>query len=269
MLTPEQVESYRQQGYLLVKGLFPPEEIRELRGEAAALFERANRLGRHLDGRWPGTWREELPAGQSVAELVLTSVHNVQDHSARFTRLLVDERLTSVLTAVIGPNVQLHHTKMHLKPPETGAPFPLHQDYSYFPHRDHTMTAAVLHLDRATEANGCLRVLPGSHRQGPLPHRHEGAHFLPLSEYPIESAVPCEAEAGDLLLFNYLTVHGSGVNRSRQPRCILLIQVRSPTDKPLPQAEGAAQQQVAAEGRPGQGTMLAGINPEVPFEFKR
>jgi hypothetical protein len=269
MLTAEQVEFYRQQGYLLARGVFPAEEAQDLRAEAGAIFERARRLGRNLDGRWPGGWRQEVPPGQSPEGLVLTSVHNVQEYSARFTRLLLDDRLTSVLTALLGPNVQLHHTKMHLKPPGAGAPFPLHQDYSYFPHRDHTMLAAVLHLDPATVANGCLRIVPGSHRWGPLPHRHEGAHFLPPGEFPIDSALPCEAEAGDLLLFSYLTVHGSGVNRSPQPRGILLIQVRSPTDKPIPQAAGQGEQHVPGVGRPGQGTMLAGIHPDVPFEFKR
>jgi ectoine hydroxylase-related dioxygenase (phytanoyl-CoA dioxygenase family) len=268
MLTAEQVGFYREQGYLLVKGVLPAAEVRELRAEADAIFERARRLGRNLEGRWPGSWQQDLPADQRGAALTLTSVHNVQEHCARFTRLLVDERFTSVLTPILGPNVQLHHTKMHLKPPETGTPFPLHQDYSYFPHRDHTMLAAVLHLDRATVANGCLRVVPGSHRWGPLAHRHEGAHFLPLDQYPIESAQPCEAEAGDLLFFSYLTVHGSGLNRSRQTRCILLVQVRAPTDQPIPQQAGADQQQVPAEGRPGQGTMLAGINPLVPFQFR-
>jgi hypothetical protein len=269
MLTPDQVEFYRREGYLLVKGALPAAEVRALRAEAYDIFERARRLGRNLEGRWPGSWQHELPPAQAAVGLTLTSVHNVQEHSARFTRLLVDERFTSVLTSLLGPNVQLHHTKMHLKPPEAGSPFPLHQDYSYFPHRDHTMLAAILHLDRATVENGCLRVVPGSHRRGPLPHRHEGAHFLPLDEYPIESAQACEAEAGDLLVFSYLTVHGSGVNRSDQARCILLIQVRSPTDRPVPQEAGQEQQQVAGEGRPGQGMMLAGINPEVPFEFRR
>ncbi len=268
MLTPEQVAFYRAQGYLLVQGVLPAHEVDELRTEAEAIFTRAQRLQRNIEGRWPGSWQQEVAPTQTVAGTTLNSVHNVQEHSARFTRLLVDDRFTGVLTALIGPNVQLHHTKMHRKPPETGAPFPLHQDYSYFPHRDHTMLAAVLHLDRATGANGCLRVVPGSHRQGPIPHRHEGAHFLPPSEYPIDRAVPCEADPGDLLVFSYLTIHGSGVNRSQQPRCLVRIQVRDPTDKPLAQARGEQAQQVPAEGRPGQGTMLAGINPEVPFTFK-
>jgi hypothetical protein len=71
------------------------------------------------------------------------------------------------------------------------------------------------------------------------------------------------------LLFSYLTIHGSSVNRSQQPCSLLLIQVRDPTDKPIPQPAGESGQAVAAEGRPGQGTMLAGINPDVPFSVKR
>ena len=180
----------------------------------------------------------------------LEQSHDVQFRSAAFTRLLVDPRLTAVFTSLIGPNVQLHHNKMFIKPPERGSPFPMHQDYGYFPHRGVSMTAAILHLDSAPDIKGCVRVYPGSHKLGPLPSFGQD-HHVDVEQFPLASATPVEAEAGDLLVFNYLTVHGSGLNTSDEPRTTWLVQVRDPEDEPISEQHQSR----------GQGTMLAGVDP--------
>lgn len=167
----------------------------------------------------------------------------------------MDDRWTLAAVDLIGPNVQLHHNKLFVKPAERGSPFPMHQDYPYFPHERHTMTAAILHLDDAPAAKGCLRVVPGSHRLGPLPH--EGSFHLPMEQYPLESATVCEAEAGDVLFFNYLTIHGSGINESNEDRTTLLIQFRDPTDRPLDDQHRSR----------GQGMMLRGVDPNPTPQF--
>ncbi len=156
-----------------------------------------------------------------------------------------------ILTDLIGPNVQLHHTKMLVKPPERGAPFPMHQDYPYFPHERHSVVAASVHLDDTDLENGCLHVVPGSHARGPL-EAHGPSHTLDVS---LEEGVPLPAAAGDVLLFNYLTIHGSGVNASDRPRRNVLFQYRDPEDPPL-----------LRDGREehvdwGMGLMVAGRNP--------
>jgi hypothetical protein len=127
----------------------------------------------------------------------------------------------------------------------------MHQDYPYFPHQRDTMTAAVIHFDDAPIAKGCVRVVPGSHKLGPLPPVNDD-NSLPHERFPIDQATPCEAEAGDVLIFNYLTIHGSGVNVSDEARTTLLVQVRDPLDLPL----------VRSHGSRGQGMMLAGIDPD-------
>lgn len=265
MLKPEQIEFYRVNGYLLVERVFTHDEVAAMRTEIDAALARAAEQRRALDGTWGGHWQEAVNA-----EFTMTSLHNMQEHSAVFGRMLFHDRLTACLADVIGPNVQLHHNKMHLKPPEKGSPFPLHQDCGYFPHEQHTMTAAIVHVDDADEQNGCVLVVPGSHQQGPLAHLHEGgAHFLPTDEWPLDRAVPCVARAGDVLIFSYLTVHGSRLNTSERPRRLWLVQVRDPLDKAIPHIIEGQAQQIAGEGRPGQGTMLRGINPVINFEIKR
>ncbi len=56
------------------------------------------------------------------------SIHNLQCHAGIFTRMLLNQRLVDAVSELIGsPNVLLHHTKAHIKPPGIGAPFPTHQ----------------------------------------------------------------------------------------------------------------------------------------------
>ncbi|MDE2125636.1 MAG: phytanoyl-CoA dioxygenase family protein [Armatimonadetes bacterium] len=246
MLTSEQLAFYQENGYVLVP-LLSREEATHLRDESHQLAERLRTIS-NIDA----TWGSASEAVATAEKTVIYHCHNVQFYSAAFTRLLVNDRLTSAAAEIIGsPNVQLHHTKMFIKPPEKGSPFPMHQDYPYFPHDNNTMIAAIVHFDDAPEEKGCVRVVPGSHKLGPLEHNPNGGWHLPIDEYPVAKATPCEARAGEALFFSYLTIHGSGVNTSSEARTTVLIQMRDPSDPPT----------VETHVSRGQGMMLRGIDP--------
>lgn len=246
MLTAEQLSFYRENGYIHVPGLLSPAEAAEYRQECHALIDRLSQI-RNVDA----TWGSARKAVAGAAETQVLHCHDVQFHSATFTRLLAHPRLVMVASVIIGPNVQLHHTKMFIKPPEKGSPFPLHQDAPFFPHVNHSMVACTIHFDDAPLEKGCLRFVPGSHKQGQLPHIREGGWHLPPDQYPVESATPVPAKAGDAVFFSYLTIHGSGLNVSREARTTLLVQMRDPADPPL----------VRTHESRGQGMMLCGIDP--------
>lgn len=254
MLSEGQVSFFRENGYLLAEGMLSTEEATLCREECHAL---TGRLARSfdIDATWESARHGPAPA---VATQVL-HCHNVQFYSALLARLIVDERFTSAAARLIGSeNVQLHHTKMFIKPPERGSPFPLHQDCPFFPHEHHTMTAAVFHFDDAPVEKGCLRVVPGSHKLGPLQHSPEGGWHLPFEQYPIESATPCPAKAGDVLFFSYLTIHGSSINSSHEARTTLLVQFRDPEDRPAERTHVSR----------GQGMMLQGVDPHPVPQFE-
>ncbi|MCW3099538.1 MAG: Protein involved in biosynthesis of mitomycin antibiotics/polyketide fumonisin [Chthonomonadaceae bacterium] len=247
MLSQEQKAYYCENGYILVKGLLSPEEAAAYRQETHDLAARLS-AHRNMDATW-GSAREAVPGAKDTK---IMHCHNVQFYSAAFSKLLVDERMTAVASDIIGsPNVQLHHTKMFIKPPEKGSPFPMHQDAPYFPHDRHSMIAAIIHFDSAPIEKGCVRVVPGSHKLGILEHSSEGGWHLPFAQYPIEAAVPCEAEPGDALFFSYLTIHGSGVNVSQEARTTVLIQMRDPEDPPT----------IKTHESRGQGMILRGVDP--------
>ena len=80
-------------------------------------------------------------------------------------------KILDAVENLIGPNIQLHHTKLNLKPPASGnARFEWHQDYPFFPHTNYDLVAVAVHIDESTEENGCLRVIPGIHKLGPQEH---------------------------------------------------------------------------------------------------
>jgi len=242
LLSPYMTSFYQRNGYIHVPGLLSPGEAASDRRELHALAERM--------GPTDGTWASMKDAGTS-----LTHAHDVHFRSAAITRLLVDPRLTGIAQAIVGPNGQLHHNKFFIKPPERGSAFPMHQDYPYFPHRDHSMIAVIIHFDDAPDEKGCLRVVPGSHKLGPLDAVGDDHH---LPQFPLEQATPIPAKAGDAIFMHYLLVHGSGVNRSDEPRTTILVQMRDPADRPLEEKHGSR----------GQGMMLAGVDPtQGAFEF--
>jgi ectoine hydroxylase-related dioxygenase (phytanoyl-CoA dioxygenase family) len=237
---------YVEHGYLLGRSVF----------DAAAVEEMRNAIGRILDGvsgtshDRNHTWPDAAAGEPELKQFQLKGFHDLTYHDGVFTRMVAHPRLVKVLTQLIGQNVQLHHTKMLVKPPEQGAPFPMHQDYPYFPHERHSVVAASVHLDDTDEENGCLHVIPGSHLGGPFEPRGASKAV----EYPLSAGVPCPAAAGDVLFFNYLTIHGSGVNRSSRTRRNVLFQYRDPVDPPL--LRDGVEEHVDW----GAGTMVAGAN---------
>lgn len=244
MLTAEQKDFFQTNGFVLVKGVLTTEESAIYRAECHSLSKRL------VEKRGP-----EDPTWASAGTRGLTKLlhcHDVQFQSGKLAQLLLDDRITSCAADCIGSeNVQLHHSKMFIKPAEVGSPFPMHQDAPYFPHDHHSMIAAIVHFDDAPLERGCLRVVPGSHKLGMLPHLGDGGWHLDPDEYPVLNAVPCPAEAGDILFISYLTIHGSGLNTSQDARTTLLIQMRDASDSPT----------IKTHESRGQGMMLRGFDP--------
>lgn len=246
MITEDDAQFYREEGYLLIPGVLSAALLERLRTEADATIERANAQHGTRNMMWGGDWAQK----ESQEQKWIDAVQDLQCQASVYTELLMHGGLLDAMEMLIGPNVQLHHTKLLAKPPQKGGGFPLHQDYPYFPHAKHTMLAASIYLDDADEENGCIRVIPGSHKMGPLAC-DPGGFYLPPEEYPLERSIACPARAGDALVFNYLTIHGSGPNVSTRPRRNILIEMRDPEDLPI----------VDRHVSRSQGMMLRGINP--------
>lgn len=227
MSTPSSTkEFFEQNGYYLGRGIFSPDEIAALETDFDRIVAQLNRTGEDVNASWQGEQAKKLGA----AKTSILHTHNVQIYSACWHRALMNTRFLDVVEQILGPDIVLHHSKLFQKPPEKGAPFPMHQDWSYFPTLKDSMIAGIIHVSQATDEMGCLRVYPGSHRLGRVAGTsgQEASDFL--DGYPLDGALPLEAEPGDVAFFHYFTLHGSKPNYSAKTRKTVLAQLHAGDD---------------------------------------
>jgi len=232
--TDDQIAFFAQSGYLHVPGLFDRAETDELADDLDRLIQVWS-----FEAAWVGPWREAYLDPELAKNIKLSALHDLQLYSAAWARAVVNPRLAEVLSALLGGAVEFHHTTMHVKPPEQGAPFPLHQDYPIYPHSDARYVDVLLHLDDTNAENGEIRFLPGSHQLGPLEHIVQGpngepsAPHLPRERYRLEDTVAVPAKRGDVVCFSINTIHGSYMNVTSRPRRLVRMGYRHPDNRQL------------------------------------
>ncbi|RYG37446.1 phytanoyl-CoA dioxygenase family protein, partial [bacterium] len=201
---------YDEHGYYIAKGVFNPEEVAELERDFDRIVNQLLDTGENLNARWGGKEMDRL----GVANTVVLHTHNVQQYSAAWMRAFMHAKFLEAANTFLGPDVVLHHSKLFQKPAENGSPFPMHQDWEYFPTENDTMLAAIVHVSAATDEMGCFRVYPGTHKLGRITGTAVLSDDDMLAKYPLENSTPLEAEPGDVVFFHYFLIHGSKPNRS-------------------------------------------------------
>lgn len=205
-VTPELVDQYHRDGYAVLLDAFDADEIEAQR-------EEGNRLCESLVA---GT-AEARGESESDADLLrrFLCIHYPHKGSDLFRETLFHPGIVDVLTRVIGPNVKAMQSMYFIK--SEGKPGQAwHQDEHFIPTRDRSLTAAWIAIDDATVENGCLWVIPGSHRRGVLyPDREQDDIRFDCTReafafpYRDEDAVPVEIPAGAALIFNGYLLHRS------------------------------------------------------------
>ena len=225
--------SFEENGYYLAQGVFSGGLLDEMEAEFDRIVEQLQKSGEDINARWQGSEMDRLDGGNS--EIIHT--HNVQRYSAIWLSALQQASFLDVAEQILGPDIILHHSKLFQKPPRHGAPFPMHQDWGYFPTELDSMIAAIIFISDADDASGGLRVYPGSHKLG----RMENSLGMEVPElgiissddlqrYPLEKATPISANRGDVLFFHYFTLHGSTPNKSDEYRKTVLVQMHAGND---------------------------------------
>ena len=125
-------------------------------------------------------------------------------------------------------SIELFTEKLNVKRGKTGGPIVLHQDYPYWTENSDgagEIATAIIFMDDANRANGCLEVLPGSHARGEWPRKQVdgfGSMEMDLEGFDESRLVAVEVPAGSLVLFGSLLVHRSLPNLSAHDRRALL-----------------------------------------------
>lgn len=211
-LPSEARKFYDENGFLVIDGALNESEIAELNSDAAKICR--GDYGT-FDGIQPGG------ADESDDEVLrrYLCIHFPDRCSQLMAERLAHPAMVSVLTRIIGPNVKCLQSMLFIK--SSGKPGQAwHQDEFFIPTRDRSLTGGWIALDDATVENGCLWVIPGSHRRGILwpSRKHDDRRFdcSGEAEFPYDDAdaIPVEVKAGSIVFFNGYLLHRSLPNRA-------------------------------------------------------
>lgn len=215
-------EQYQQDGYYLAKSVFNENFIKNLLDHLSTLTPKVT---------LPFT---NVPWGYG----------NLVDEGP-FTQIATDSNVTDFCKNVLGDKYTFNHLFVHNKAPFVGASIEWHQEVfnidSYAPGYSKDDWKGFLQIYIALEKqdldNGCLRIFPGSHKEGFLPHEDAiNEHFSHKRRVPFDvlqglekkyGLHNCELNPGDVLFFNHLLVHGSASNASSRSRKAIVLQGRS------------------------------------------
>ncbi len=208
------------EGYLVVPDLLREDEIQEMRADIVALAR----------GKYECKSIQPLPADMSDEEAIrnILCVHQPHHISPVIEKYIQHPKVCGILSQITAAHlahwdgsVKCMQSMFFVKPPGfQGQAW--HQDEIYIPTRDRSLTGAWMALDDATVENGCLWIIPGSHRTGYLypqrPHNNPDEFDFAPESYGFDESVeiPVEVKTGAVVFFNGYLLHRSKKNRSTQ-----------------------------------------------------
>lgn len=235
--SPEELSRFRNDGFAVVRGLAPPELRERMQALARAHLAAAiPPLEYEAQVRYPGAPDSlDAPGGRTVRRLLQACS---RDRSLRDWGTSIE--LASRLRQLLGPDValsQAHHNCIMTKDPAYSSLTGWHQDIRYWAFERPDLVSAWLALGAEREENGCLLVVPGSHRLELPRHCYDEALFLrtDLDETKALAAgqTRVELDAGDVLFFHARLLHAAGRNRTRETKLSLVFTYHAVDNQPL------------------------------------
>ncbi len=207
-------QQFNALGYVLVEGLFDQAEISGLFDIVQADQQLASEAYGKRDA---AGYETKLAVRNQLAE-------------SPYSAIVRSERIAGTMGRLLGDEVYHYHHKLMIKEPRVGGAWEWHQDYGYwynngclFP----DMASCLVAISPANRANGCLQVIPGSHKMGRVEHLTVGDQFQADPER-VSAALErmeliyCEMQPGDALFFHSNVLHRSDANTSNDPRLSII-----------------------------------------------
>ena len=212
MVTDADRSSFAELGYVLLHDVFSAEECQD--------------VARHIEA---AAFALDL-GDRAVGTLTYRPMMHLA--SPDLTAVATDPRWSGIVRPLLETagsddgDVRLYWEQAVAKPPEAGTELPWHQDNGYTPLLPEAYLTCWLALDDADLDNGCLWVIPGSHRQGTLAHRNaaDGGPFRVGHDGPASDGVPVPVPRGSVLAFSSLLLHRSGPNSTGRRRLAWILQ---------------------------------------------
>lgn len=220
LLTTEQRQFYEENGFLVIKNLVSHKDIDDFR----EVFEKVCK--KELTAPGMVVMRDVAIAKSEYVpdQKAITKVQDFQELPGLFRYCSLPQILQYV-ECFIGPNIMSMHTMLINKPPDAGkktSRHPMHQDLHYFPFRPaDRIVCAWTAMERIDRSNGCLVVLPGTHKgvlkQHDYPEWEGGVNKMYHGVRDYDASIPrvhLTMEKGDTVFFHPILIHGSGMNRT-------------------------------------------------------
>ena len=208
VLSAEEVARYRRDGQLTPTWRLTPARLSAMRASLVRLLEARPALRPDFIALPHVPW--DGPDGAAIAR--------------EFFGYVNDPALLDVVEQIIGPDIVLWASAVFCKPAATGLEVPWHQDGQYWPIRPRATVTVWIALDDVSVDNGCMRVIPGSHRLGEFSHEVSDREDLVLNNVlndariDLNQARNIELAAGQISLHDVALVHGSQANTSGRRR---------------------------------------------------
>ena len=212
-LSPQQIQSYQDNGFLIIEGFLSGQELQEWR---EALNEAvAKRNGNKMPDR-AEVYGKGDDADKSYYDNVFAQLINLWVDNAKMQKIMLDERLGKMAAELAGvDSIRIWHDQALIKKPWAN-PTSWHLDTPYWPFSDRKALSIWVALDDATLENGCLFFIPQSHQQtsfeNPGIGKNMGAIFDYYPQFRSSPSVAAPMKAGSCSFHNGLLIHGAHAN---------------------------------------------------------
>jgi len=230
LLSSDQVEFYRTNGYLIIPDVLTSAQVAEGRRIVDEFTERSRAIAANDDVF-------DLEPGHTAERPAIRRLKSPARQHPFFNDLIHSDAILDPLESVIGPNIRALGSKLNLKAAGVGSPVEWHQDLAFHPHSNDSLLAVGIAFDDCSLVNGCLLVMPGSHT-GPVLDHHQDGFFIGAVDVraqgiDVEHATPVEMSAGSIEIHHVRMLHGSAPNTSPNPRRLLLFDMAAADAFPI------------------------------------
>lgn len=220
-LNAEQLEQFERDGFLVIENFLGAQETARVKADIARVSNEVASMEKdepgfnfeRLDG---GNSHEDLPIRQGVLRKIQGAVQFVPE----VKNVFVGDKMLDCMEDLMGANVYYHSSKVMFKPPG-GVAKPWHQDAAYWRDYASNQITVWIAIDDASEENGCVWAIPGSHKLGLIPHVKRELQ-VEESSIDLRKAIPVPVPAGGLLIFHSLVLHMSERNNSDKTRWAII-----------------------------------------------
>lgn len=228
MITQEQIDFYHENGYLAVENVLTESEVDALRRVTDEFVEESRGVTEHTDVF-------DLEPGHTPENPRLRRLKNPIEHHEVYDQTIRHDGILSIVEQLIGKGVRTNGNKLNMKLPSFGSAVEWHQDWAFYPHTNDDLLAVGVCIDDMTEENGCLLVVPGSHKGELISHHEDGVFVGAVSVpgYDPDNVAKITVKAGGITIHHARTLHASTPNHSQNPRRLLLFQYCSIDSWPL------------------------------------